>query len=264
MSRIFKKLNIEEESPVERMSPDLKLVLPTVEESRPAIPPAFKIQKKYSFKSLLKPLLILTVCAVVGVGGYYVYHRISHFADQLVAKPTTPPAIERASVKARLAGDAQIHHEAMELYRTHDYAKALEKFESLLQRYPKDAALMNNIGMTYLKLNNFQKAESAFQEVLKTEPKDGAAYSNLGSLKMAERNWEEAIAYYYQAILYQPEIIEPHLNLAKAFEMAGRPMEAIPEYQYYLDHPVTGGDPELKKLIEKRIVKLNSYSSYLK
>ena len=58
-------------------------------------------------------------------------------------------------------------------------------------------------------------------------------------------------------------MIEPHLNLAKAFELAGRPMEAIPEYQHYLENTVVGGDPALRKLIEKRIVKLNSFSQYI-
>jgi hypothetical protein len=77
-----------------------------------------------------------------------------------------------------------------------------------------------------------------------------------------QQNSEESIFAFYQAILYSPEMIEPHLNLGKAFELAGRPMEAIPEYQYYLAHSLTSGDPAIRALLEKRIVKLNSFAHY--
>ena len=278
MSRIFKKLNIEDESSVDK-APDLKLVQTSEEEPRASKPKkGLKFQEKKkqaqgqlkvaTLKRSGRRLMILAVCAAIAVvvliGGRHLYQKVSPFMAELnTPSKKSPAAIESVSAKAKLAVDEQVHHDAMELFHEHDYAKALEKFEFLLKKHPGDAVLTNNIGMTYSKLNDLPKAEKYFQDVLKIDQKDGAAYNNLGSLKMSQFNWEEATAYFYQAILYHPEMLEPHLNLAKAFEMAGRPMEAIPEYQHYLDHAMTTSDPAIRKLIEKRIVQLGSFSRYI-
>lgn len=262
MSRIFKKLNIEDEPSSERSSPDLKLVPPSTEESvRPPLIQA-KISNPQKFKKLFVPLSLIMVCSFLGMVGYRYW--VNH---QLEPTPVPVESVKVAEVTKttdmKSVEDEKIHHEGTELYRAGDYVKALEKFQVVLKKYPKDSVLNNNIGLAYLKLNDIERAEMYFQEALKSDPKDSAIYSNLGSVKISQQNWDEAISYFYQAILYHPEMIEPHLNLAKAFEMAGRPMEAIPEYQHYLDHSKVGGNPEIRKLVEQRIVKLNSFSRYI-
>lgn len=255
MSRIFKKLNVESESTPVQSAPDLKLVPPLPEETPPS-----------GSKSRLKKMAVFGVVSLVlliGAGKLF-QNGVPNFSDFL--KPVTSAITSvggGAAADVKLEADEQLNHDAAELYRTKDYAKALEKFNQLLQKHPDDPAIMNNVGMAYLKLNDYQKAETQFREVLKLEPKDSAAYSNLGSLKLAQMNSEEAISFFYQAILYHPEMMEPHLNLGKAFELAGRPMEAIPEYQYFLKNAPSNADPELKKTIEKRIAKLNSFSRYI-
>ena len=251
MSRIFKKLNIEEASPSERSAPELKLV-PTIDEDpRPSIG-----LKKKTKKITLQQIQIIGLCVAMVIGGSFAYQKY-------ISNNAKPVVLESVVAKEKIGADEQEHQDAMALYREKDYLKALEKFETLLKKHPKDAVITNNIGLTYLKLNDFKNAESKFQEVLKINPKDGVTYNNLGSLRMVQMSFEESISYFYQAILYQPEMIEPHLNLAKAFELAGRPMESIPEYQYYLDHTVKTGDQAIRQLIEKRIVKLNSFSRYI-
>jgi len=262
MSRIFKKLNIEDEPSSERSSPDLKLVPPSAEGELRSPLIQTKTSNPQKFKKFFVPLFLILVCSLLGMVGYrfWVNHQVV----------TTPAPVESAKVEeviktadGKSPEDAKIHHEATELFRAGDYVKALEKFQVVLKKYPQDSVLNNNIGLAYLKLNDIERAEMFFQEALKSDPKDSAIYSNLGSVKIAQQNWDEAISYFYQAILYHPEMIEPHLNLAKAFEMAGRPMEAIPEYQHYLDHSKVGGNPEIRKLVEQRIVKLNSFSRYI-
>jgi tetratricopeptide (TPR) repeat protein len=273
MSRILKKLNIDTEvSTPERSGPDLKLVPEPehVQKPRKKKHPSknkAKIQGKinlliFNIKKFSRRLIMISVVVAVLIGLYFGCRFAANYVYDKIPK-AAPAAIEAVSVKAKLEADEQIHRDAKAFYNNREYEKALDQFQVLLKKHPVDSALLNNVGLTYLKMNNLPKAEWQFQETLKIDPKDGGAYNNLGSLKIAQQNWEEAIAYFYQAILYHPEMIEPHLNLAKAYEMAGRPMEAIPEYQYYLDHVLPSNNPELKKMVEKRIVKLNSFARYL-
>ncbi len=250
MSRIFKKLNIEEAQPSERSVPELKLV-PTIDEDpRPSIS-----LKKTSKKITFQQIQIIGLCVAIVIGGNFAYQK---YIINKIPKP-----IESVVEKPKLNEDELLHQEAIGLMKIKDYSKALEKFEILTKKYPNNPVITNNIGLIYLKLNDFLKAESLFHAVLKIDIKDGTAYNNLGSLKLAEMKADEAIAFFYQAILYLPGKIEPHLNLAKAFELAGRPMEAIPEYQYYIDHTNVGGDPVIREMVDKRMVKLKTFSRYI-
>jgi tetratricopeptide (TPR) repeat protein len=272
VSKIFKKLKIESEfSPSHApLAPhNLKLVREVTEDEQAVlIRSTSQTQKKaflvHKFKRQLKSFLVLgMLLTATGFFGKLAYQKYSplYFAPANVNK-AVDPGLAAAGQKAAPTVDEKIHHEATELFKAKDYLKAIEKYQALLQKYPSDSALLNNSGLAYLKLNEFSKAEEQFQKVLKIDPKDAVAYNNLGTLKMAELNSDESISYFYQAILYRPEMLEPHLNLGKAFELAGRPMEAVPEYQYFLDHSKTG-DPAFKKLLEKRVAKLNSFSKYV-
>ena len=250
MSRILKKLNIEEKATSERSVPDLKLV--QSEEFEHSVS---KPKKKITFKQTA--ILLGMIFALLVLAMRLFTHRGSNENELKSVSPGISAEIKK------LAPDDQLHAEAVELYRSKDYVKAVLKFAELQKSYPKDPAIRNNLGLSYLKLNEFKKAEHEFQEALKLDPKDGAAYNNYGSLRMAELNPEDAVSYFYQAILYHPEMTEPHLNLAKAFELSGHPMEAVPEYQRFLELTSPGGDPAIRSLIEKRISKLNSFSQYL-
>ena len=275
MSRILKKLNIEEnDASTDPSSPDLKPNLKIAEESgvRPRSVQSKKKKPtqniKTSFKRSLRTLVILVVISIASIGiffgGKYAYQRI-HKILPGGSGPVAAASAAGDALKAKLAGDEGLQQEALDFYQAKDYAKALEKFQFLQKKFPKDAALLNNLGLIYMKLDDLSKAEFNFQEALKIDPKDAATYNNFGSLRMVQKNWDEAIASFYQAILYHPAMFEAHLNLAKVYELAGRPMEAIPEYQTYLEKTakIPGANPEIRSLIEKRIVKLNSYSRYL-
>ena len=253
MSRIIKKLNIEDESTLAESRQNLQL-LPDLEEEHGFI--ASSRIKKPAPKSRVLPLVLIVT--IMGAGAcLYRLHGLT------VLNPDPPSGLKTSAdigdVSAQTNADERDHLDAVRLFRSKEYGKALAKFDQISKKYPNDAGILNNLGLTFLKLNDYKRAEVEFKKALKIETKDGPAYNNLGSLMLAQTNFEDAIAYFYQAILYHPEMLEPHLNLAKAFELSGRPMEAIPEYHYYLDHAGVSINLEVKKLIESRLLKLNSY-----
>ena len=201
------------------------------------------------------------LATLIGAGSFFSLHPL-HLPDlKFTLKPVKPNSIGETPKLLPEQPDhiEQSDAEALQFFRAKNYPGALEKYGILLKSHPKNSVILNNIGLTYLKLNDFKNAERVFQESLTIAPKDAAIYNNLASLKLAQNNSEEAINYLYQAILYQPEMTEAHLNLAKAFELAGRSSESIPEYQYYLNHSPNERDPTIRRLIEKRIVKLKSF-----
>jgi tetratricopeptide (TPR) repeat protein len=254
MSRIVKKLNIEDESTLAESGQNLRL-LPQVDEEK-AVTGSPQIKKAKS-RSLTFPF-VLTV-SLLGSG---VYLYFGHVFRGLNPSSSISPKITMGASEAgaEINADERDHLDALRLFRSKDYGKAYAKFDQIYKKHPDDAGILNNLGLTFLKLNDYKRAESEFKKALKIEAKDGAAYNNLGTLMLTQNSFDDAIAYFYQAILYHPEMLEPHLNLAKAFELSGRPMEAIPEYHYYLDHAGVNVDPEVKKLIESRILKLNTYA----
>jgi len=138
-----------------------------------------------------------------------------------------------------------------------DFKRALEEYKELLQRNPKDADLLNDVGYCYYNQGNWSEAEKYLRQALTINAANPRAWTNLGmTLAQANRaadsleafakvvspaqalcnlafilqtqsKFEEAKAAYRQALDQ-----EPNLNLARAclakLEKAATPSAPIP------------------------------------
>ncbi|XP_063866108.1 titin-like isoform X2 [Scylla paramamosain] len=78
------------------------------------------------------------------------------------------------------------------------FGKALRVQQRLLQRFPEDIALRNNMGVTYLLMNQGSAAKEVFEAVLEQWPDDGFAQVHYGFVLKTTYNNVTGGAYYMQ------------------------------------------------------------------
>ncbi|HUA01438.1 MAG TPA: tetratricopeptide repeat protein [Candidatus Aquilonibacter sp.] len=82
-----------------------------------------------------------------------------------------------------------------------DYAEAAKSYERLLKSDPKDAALLNQLGIAYQELGDFGQAERAYKRAIHADKNYASAMNNLGSLEYSQEHYKRAIKYYRKAVL---------------------------------------------------------------
>ncbi|MDD5226928.1 MAG: tetratricopeptide repeat protein [Candidatus Omnitrophica bacterium] len=74
---------------------------------------------------------------------------------------------------------AKIFQEANTSYRTGDYAKAAELYESLIEQEPRVATFYYDLANTYVRLGKLSRAILNYEKTLRLDPRNGDARVNL-------------------------------------------------------------------------------------
>jgi tetratricopeptide (TPR) repeat protein len=97
------------------------------------------------------------------------------------------------------------------------FAEATEVYKELLKSEPRNARLLNLLGMAYLNLSNIEQAKKYFERAIKADKQFADAVNNLGAVWYQRKNYRRAIRYYKQAIDLRPETATFHCNLGYAY-----------------------------------------------
>ncbi|XP_072007937.1 aspartyl/asparaginyl beta-hydroxylase isoform X2 [Engystomops pustulosus] len=73
--------------------------------------------------------------------------------------------------------------------------------QNLVQRYPEDITIRNELGVGYLLLGDNQKAKEVYEEVLTLDPKNGFAKVHYGFILKADNKIAESIPYLKEGLL---------------------------------------------------------------
>ena len=73
------------------------------------------------------------------------------------------------------------------------YAQSLQRYERILKRNPKNAAIINNYAYTLMEAGNLKKAESEFQRAIAIQPDFANASTNLGLLLAQQKRYDAAL-----------------------------------------------------------------------
>ncbi|XP_075209357.1 aspartyl/asparaginyl beta-hydroxylase isoform X2 [Anomaloglossus baeobatrachus] len=111
--------------------------------------------------------------------------------EEVAGMPNVPTDLVKMSLKRR-ANRQQF------LGRMRGSILTLQK---LVQLYPEDASLKNELGVGYLLLGDNQKAKEVYEEVLKLEPNNGFAKVHYGFILKAENKIVESIPYLKEGLL---------------------------------------------------------------
>jgi len=182
---------------------------------------------------------------------------------------------------------------AAEAMRRENWQDSRALFETAIREYPQYDLAYNGLGMVQTQLNEPEAARKSFSKAIELNSNFSAAYRNLARISFAQHNYEEADALLVKSLEDEPlnvwalssasnaELLihkykdaitharkthsVPHQGLAGvhivaalALEATELPLDAIQEYQLYLDEDPKGRDAERA---QKAIARLNSQTA---
>jgi tetratricopeptide (TPR) repeat protein len=96
------------------------------------------------------------------------------------------------------------------------YSEAVEVYEEILKKEPRNAALLNKVGIAYHNLNNLRQARRYYQRAIRADRRFANAYNNLGAIYYQQKSYRRAEREYRRAIEIRPDAAIFHSNLASA------------------------------------------------
>lgn len=98
-----------------------------------------------------------------------------------------------------------------------EFAEAAREYEQVLSQDPKNAALLNKIGMAYQQLGDAPRAERFYKKASHADKHFSSAFNNLGTLEYAKGNYGKAIKYYRKALAQGSDRAPIYSNLGYAY-----------------------------------------------
>lgn len=110
------------------------------------------------------------------------------------------------------------------------YAEAAAAYEQILSQEPKNAVLLNKIGMAYQQLGDAARAERFYKKAVQANKHFSSAINNLGTLEYGKGRYGKAVKYYKKAITLASDQAAFYSNLGYAYcgmKQYARAMEAF-------------------------------------
>lgn len=201
----------------------------------------------------------------------------------------TSPGGLVAALRLRVPGSARkAFEQAGEAMRQQHWQESRTLFETAIREYPQYDLAYNGLGMAEVELNEIEAARQSFSKAIELNPNFAAAYRNLARISLTQRNYAEAdkllvksleddplnawaltsaanaeliLRKYNDAITHARKAHSvPHQDLggvhivaALALEAIQQPLDALKEYQLYLDEEPSGRDVARAKAAVARL-----------
>ena len=98
-----------------------------------------------------------------------------------------------------------------------DYPGAAHAYQALLVNEPRNATLLNKLGMAYELLGDIQDAQRAYKKSASVDKHSSSALNNLGTIEYADKRYGNAIKYYKKAIATGDAVPAVYTNLGYAY-----------------------------------------------
>lgn len=145
---------------------------------------------------------------------------------QAQSAPGTPPATSGKDLeieKARI------------MMAEKKYEGAIQIYQDVLKADPKNAIVLNMLGIAYLNLSRYDQAKKYFDRSAKMDKHYASAVNNLGMVYYHQKNFRRAIREYQRAVAIDPSLAGTHANLGFAYYNTNKLPEAAMEFQKALE-----------------------------
>lgn len=129
-------------------------------------------------------------------------------SGQTTTQPSDNPPVA-PPLTAEMRGDILVARK--------DFALAAKTYEEILQKDPRNAPLLNKIGVCYQQLNDSGRARHYYERAVKADKKYASAINNLGTLDYMEKRYGKAIKSFKKALLLQGDQSGVYSNLGYAY-----------------------------------------------
>jgi Flp pilus assembly protein TadD len=120
----------------------------------------------------------------------------------------------------------QMMRHAAAAHRDGRLPEAVAMYGRLLQRFPFNAELHNNIGVALRGMGRFDAAIAHYRQSLALEPSNAAHHSNLGNALRSINRYEDALQHHFRAVALADTYVEGFFNLGLTLRDMGRLEEA--------------------------------------
>ena len=136
--------------------------------------------------------------------------------------PSQPSATEQSSASTSAATQPRTPREDEEmradvLMARKQYAEAVPIYQKLLRQEPKNALLLNKLGIAYHQQTMLDQAKRSYERAVKADRTYANAYNNLGTIYYQRKNYRKAIREYQKALQIRSDMPAVYSNLGYAY-----------------------------------------------
>lgn len=121
------------------------------------------------------------------------------------------------SFAALFSQGSEIYQKGDQLMQIKQYEKAVEEYNSILSKDPKDPYALYKRGVALLYLNNFDASISDFSEAIKVNGDDPDSYNNRGLARSYKGDLKSAMEDFNKAIKLDPAFAQAFVNRGSAY-----------------------------------------------
>jgi tetratricopeptide (TPR) repeat protein len=150
------------------------------------------------------------------------------------ADSASPAAIPSQSTNVVRMSERQVQEMRADILMARKmYPEAIQFYDQLLAQAPKDAELMNKIGVAYQQQGNSLAAGHYYKRAMKANKTYVSAINNLGTVEYEKKHYGRAIRLYKQALVLKPtdDIATLYSNLGYAYFGIKEYPEAMKAFQ---------------------------------
>ena len=169
-------------------------------------------------------------------GGYFGY-------AQWLGPNSEPIPVLQPRVYGKPNIEIMLRRQAERLFKGENFKESAQKYQRLINAYPKNPLYHNGLGLAYLKMGDYSTSELHFREAIELDARCTKCLNNLGYLLSLQSKSSQAERYLLQAAESDTAYPDPHFNLAVLYEQNGDTGRARREYAEFLRlHPEKHSD----------------------
>ncbi|MGH9713257.1 MAG: tetratricopeptide repeat protein [Candidatus Acidiferrales bacterium] len=123
------------------------------------------------------------------------------------ASPVTTPMTPKQ--EAELRGDVMMARK--------EFVQAVKAYQQVLEESPKDARLLNKVGVAYQQLGDLHRSARYYKQAMKADKNFASPINNLGTVEYEKKHYGKAISLYKKASLLKFDLSVIYSNLGYAY-----------------------------------------------
>ncbi|MHB8541558.1 MAG: tetratricopeptide repeat protein [Candidatus Acidiferrales bacterium] len=111
------------------------------------------------------------------------------------------------------------------------YPQAISTYKELVRQEPKNAVVLNKLGVAYEIWGNNGLAERYFKKAIKADKHYASAFNNVGTVEYAKHHYKGAIHWYQKTLKQRADMAPVYSNLGYAYFDVKKYPEAMAAFQ---------------------------------
>jgi len=156
----------------------------------------------------MKQIALLVIALALCVARVSVAQQAANPSPENPVDSTNRPTMTPRQV-AEMRGDI--------LMARKEYDLAITSYQDILKKEPKNAVLLNKVGIAYEDLGNSDEAEHYYRKAMSADKHFPIPVNNFGTLEYARQHYGKAIKLYLKAASLKMDVAPIYSNLAYAY-----------------------------------------------